>query len=271
MKLFLIVALFTLIFPIDYVNAQGHSAFCSNVDSTAASQECLTRHLKNAQTRLNTVYEKINSSLDQDKKIELQDLQKNWLTYRDAECMWEAGRTEDKILKRVNEMACMARVTENRIDLLTIAQEEGANTNVQREYGDMPRWMNLLAKENPNTYWDYGSRIQGDINCDGQEEHIMVGTTSGLGNSQTKIAIVENPPIGKPKATIIIYSHKDDAALSCLQNIKTNIVEDSSIGTEEGIKEAVCRQSLIINSKNCETKTVNWAGKGFAVKVETKN
>ncbi len=164
-------------FPV-YAQAQGHSSFCGKIDSTAASQECLKKHLESAQKRLNEVYQKLAGSLEGEKLAELKDLQKTWLLYRDSECMWEAARPETPSLKRVNELSCMARVTEDRADLLTIAYGEGGDINTQHEFGSFPRWMNVVTKDVPDIFWQYGRRASYDLTCDGREEHVMLGIST---------------------------------------------------------------------------------------------
>ncbi|CAG0891589.1 unnamed protein product [Cyprideis torosa] len=90
----------------------------------------------------------------------------------------------------------MARVTEDRVDLLTIAYGDVTNPDTQRQLGAFPRWMNAVAKEYPTIYWNYGARIEGDVNCDDQEEHIMTGMKMGEEYPEIHLVVIESPLVG---------------------------------------------------------------------------
>ena len=82
------------------------------------------------------LYKKLGEKFDDEKLKEIQELQTSWLAYRDAECMWEADNSDTASLKIINELSCMARVTEDRADILSViysSDEAG-----QREYGTFP-------------------------------------------------------------------------------------------------------------------------------------
>lgn len=278
------------------VNAQGHSAFCAQADSTAASQECLKRHLDSAQKRLNKVYQELGSKLEAEKLTELKELQSAWLNYRDAECMWESQNSVTPSLKRVNELSCMARVTDDRADLLTVIYGDGTGGVSQREYGSFPRWMNVLAKDYPDIYWHYGGRTDTDLNCDGENEYVMRGVrVLALKMDKTKtedteaaaqpvnlvyenkavIAVAQNPPTGRPTAKIFefpIQMEGDNQAV-CSENISFQFGEKSApkpVTGEEGEQpqEQVCRSYLQLNDKGCTPKIISWTGKEFALEVE---
>ena len=88
MRFFIFFLLLSFVsFPVFEASAQGHSQYCSQADSTAAIQKCLKRHLDSAQNRLNKIYTSLSDGLEGEQKEELKELQKNWLRYRDAECM----------------------------------------------------------------------------------------------------------------------------------------------------------------------------------------
>lgn len=249
--------------------AQEHSIYCKNVDSTAASQECLKKHLKTAQNRLNKIYVKLGETLEADRLEELKSLQKIWLTYRDAECMWEAARPEEVSLKRVNELSCMARVTEDRADLLTIAYDDSAHPDKQRQFGDFPSWMNAVAKQYPAIYWNYGARIEGDMNCDGQNEHVMTGLQMGTEYPDIHLAIIENPLVGKPTPTLFTFpvvtqSDKEIENSICNDDVS---VEIQDVGfTEEADK--TCNKLLVLTPKGCKSKKIYWTGKMFDIEVD---
>ncbi len=278
MKIF-ICSVFFLIFSFPYLaQAQGHSTYCKDVDSTAASQDCIKEHLKSEQNRLNEIYEKLKESLDVEIREELQTLQNIWLTYRDAECMWEAARPEETVLKHIYELSCMARVTEDRADLLTVAYGDSTAISVQREFGDFPRWTNALAKENPGIFWDYGTRLEGDLNCNDLDEHAMIGIKMDEKAPDIYLAIVENPPVGKPKSTlfkfpVVAEEEEEIENAICSDTVKIEIIDTvvpaktDEVADDEVVDE-VCHRSLILTPKNCQSKTVNWTGKTFDLAVE---
>ena len=229
----------------------GHGGYCDQADSTASTQRCLKRHLDSAQRRLNIVYQKLNGSLEGEKQEELKELQQSWLQYRDAECMWEGAQPQTPALKRIHELSCMARVTEDRLNILSVVLGDAENPDDMREYGAFPRWMNVLAKDHPDIYWDYGIRHAYDLNCDGDDEFIMEGVqiarqkgvvtpkqenkkTAKAGEepqmsndpvtfaSKKMIAIVENPALGRPKAQVI--------ALPVLQNQTEDALCNARVG-----------------------------------------
>ena len=290
------------------VQAQGHRAFCGQAESTAASQGCLKLHLESAQRRLKAVYKKLGNELEGEKSIELQELQKTWLDYRDAECMWESERSETPSLKRINEISCMARVTEDRADLLVIASmdmdKDKDQQNGQREYGSFPRWMNVVAKDHPAVFWNYGKRSGFDLDCDGDNEYFMTGikTTMLKNNAAEKseksekkgsgkrdfskkiiVAIAQNPPTGRPAATIFEFPVKDqeedgalchdDVSLSFedgMQEEKEKEKEKEKVTGKDDEKVPSCQAVLKVSNKGCAAKIISWTGKDFELEIKEK-
>lgn len=285
MQLSFFILLSMLFFPVS-AGAQGHHIYCDMADSTAATQRCLKKHLDAAQRRLNKIYGDLEIKLEEEsKKQELKDLQQTWLRYRDEECMWEAERTETPSLKRINELSCMARVTDDRADLLAvIATDEESETGV-REYGSFPRWMNVLAKDHPEIYWNYGKRSSEDLNCDDDPEQIMVGTILAKQaavaseeeskqdisyNQEMVLSIVENPATGRPKARLFkfLVSEEDRLDTLCSDNVSTQIEAETVAKIEEGedsTKEESCNTYLTIKNGSCIPKKIKWDGKNFVL------
>lgn len=271
--------------------AQGHSVFCGQADSTAASQSCLKRHLDSAQRKLNTVYKKLIEKLEGDTLVELKELQTTWLRYRDTECMWEAARSITPSLKRVNEISCMARVTEDRLDLLSIALSDHSEEGAQREYGSFPRWMNVVAKDYPGVYWNYGKRSRFDLDCDEEDEFVMQGFTtkeqkvSRVGEEEEGpfplnfeknivVAIAQNPPTGRPTVKIFSFPVQDIEGENTVCSDAVTIEyaqkpEENITDVEDEVKEPVaCKAYLKINNKGCKPKIISWTSKEFALEAE---
>ena len=275
-------------FSAQQAQAQGHSLYCSQADSTAATQNCLKKHLDTAQRRLNRIYKKLNNKLEDKKKTELAELQKSWLTYRDAECMWEAKNSETTSLKRINELSCMARVSEDRANILSVLYDDEENLDGVREYGSFPRWMNAAAKDNSGTYWNYGGRTGMDLDCDGEDEYVMSGiqitqlkmdkTEEGEEqipqnyNMNIIIALAQNPPIGRPVIQtfkFLVNADKNEDNI-CSDKISMKFIAAQpvkKISEEDNVEES-CSAKLEVKSSGCDAKYIAWTGKEFSLEVQ---
>lgn len=271
------------------VLAQGHSLYCGAADSTASTQACLKRHLDAAQSRLNKSFKKLKGQLDADKQGELDTLQKTWLSYRDAECMWEVESTENPGLKKINELSCMARLTDDRADILAILNDDKMTAEGAREYGSFPRWMNALANVDGGVYWDYGARQGFDLNCDGEDEFIMQGVETSkadvdlpqeegeenvdvspvLFEKVAVLAITQNPSVGKPVPSVFKFpvSLDEDQENICQSDITLKTIEGTMEPiSEEEDAEMRCTAKLEVSAKGCDdVKTIVWSGKDFII------
>lgn len=283
--------------------AQIHTGYCDHAESTAAVQSCLNSHLSDAQKRLNKVYEKLTGTLEGEPLEKLKELQASWLEYRDNECEWEAAQPEAQALQRVYELSCMARVTEDRADLLAVALADNEHVGEQRQFGSFPRWMNALSKDYPDVFWNYGKRTRADLDCDGEDEMVM----SGVALSRVKtlevsedemqedkegrsphgldvvIAIAENPATGRPQAQLFRFpvTKTLDGPNLCAANVALSVYErdiEPSAGEEgevngesnkaEDEKEEICLSALKISDKQCEPVSLYWSGKDYALDIE---
>lgn len=288
---FRVIAVFLTIFAFNMsqASAQGRGIYCDQADSTAAIQNCLKRHLDTAQKRLKNVYDSLSASIEVEKKQELADLQKSWLAYRDAECMWEAENAENPSLRRNNELFCMARLTDDRADILTIVNENEVELDTAREYGSFPRWMNVVAKENKDVYWNYGERKGFDLDCDGEDEYVMSGLQTdeadiddfmkaaeededkqflphAVFKNHVVMSLSQNPSVGKPTVQIFKFLVNDEESdeTICSQNFSVEFVEGTLI-TEDS---PTCNAKLLVKEGKCEPKTIIWTGKDFAFEPE---
>lgn len=282
-----VLSVFCLIFMISSgARAQTHihTGFCDQADSTAATQTCLKRHLQSAQKRLNAIYQKLNDKLEAEKLEELKTLQKSWLDYRDAECMWEAENSVTPSTKRLNELSCMARLTEDRADILTVVHGDEIPQSVRKEYGSFPRWMNVLAKDYSGILWDYGKRKSYDLNCNDEDEKIMIGfktdnvdsseeQQSHLYSKELMVAIVEDQPVGRPEATILTFpvQKQDGEENICKDDVSLGFTSETAEpveGDEEQKTEQACLTKMTVSAKGCEPKTILWTGKSYALEIK---
>ena len=276
---------FLIVMPVS-AQAQGHNAFCDQADSSAATQACLKKHLQSAQKRLNAIYKRLGEKLDPEKQEEMKELQKSWLAYRDGECMWESENSVTPSMKRLNELSCMARVTEDRADILDVVYAEGQQEGGLKEYSGFPRWMNVVAKDHPDVFWNYGKRTAYDLNCDGEEEQIMQGVLTELtkitgegeteGNqklfsTQAVLAVVQNQTIGRPTATILEFPVEKEPQTNavCTDKMSLHFKQNpAKEKTDEQEEPMECGAYIEINTKGCEPIKIVSTGKGFAVDIE---
>jgi len=270
-----------------YSHAQQHISHCDLTESTASAQACLKKHLDEAQDRLNEVYEELSSTLETEDLQELKRLQQNWLTYRDEECAWEAGRTETASLQQVYELSCKARLTESRAEQLEITLADMEEPGVQRQFGTFPRWVNVVAKDYPDIFWKYGQRQSMDLDCDEIEEYVMAGVilkpyktdtqdekdsqASLLHTAEVAVVVAENPAIGRPQTSLFKYpvsTHSEeqvlcaaDVTLTPFEKSERKVeTEDETAGSE--VKKE-CRAGLKIQTGNCTPIHIHWTGKGY--------
>lgn len=259
-------------------SAQSYGGWCEDADSTAAAARCLKRSLDDSQKRLSVIYDKMTKLLKGEALGELNVLQQQWISYRDAECAWQESRAEGGALSQVNKLSCLARMSADRADLLGIMLADAETGAQQRQVGSFPRWMNVLSKDYPEVYWNYGKRLSADLNCDGQDEKIMSGyavsalKTASLSSKDGKtdalpppygievvVAIADNPPTGRPSVSALRFPvgkhvcHHDPA------------LKYETISQEEG--DASCAARLTLSSKGCDPVVIRLTGKAYEVEA----
>ena len=90
---------------------------------TSRMRECNHRELTRLDTQLNIAYQNALRSLPQAKRTELRSVQRAWITYRDAKCGFEYGRTGGTI-DGLNGDGCRIEMTTQRTkELKSLAQE----------------------------------------------------------------------------------------------------------------------------------------------------
>lgn len=174
---YLLFALFMLpIMAISSKNSfsQRYDGYCDGAKTTADALDCVNHNKHDVQDQLNDIYKKSSENRSEENMLLLDEAQKNWIEYRDAQCAWESDLTENPSLKKIYEMSCVALLTNLRTDLLATTLERELDEE-PREFSAYPRWMNVLAHDYSDVFWRYGNWIQADLNCDGDNEKIMTG------------------------------------------------------------------------------------------------
>lgn len=109
MKNFLMVAI---------VAALPLGAFASGCDSELNSERlnaCLGGIFSEKDNELNSVYRKLRSTLTDDERVMLKKAQVLWLSFRDANCDFEASSVNGGEAYQAVYIDCQSKLTERRI------------------------------------------------------------------------------------------------------------------------------------------------------------
>ena len=183
----------------------------------------------------------------------------------------------------------MARLTEDRADILDVVYAEGKQVTERKEYGAFPRWMNVLSKDHPDVFWGYGRRTEYDLNCDGEEEQIMQGVLTKLSKTdsenpkeenqklfskQVVLAIVENQSVGRPQATVLEFPVEQEARLNAVCSDRVSLefkqkpMPEETKNDDEKETPKVCNAYLELNTRGCDPIAIVSTGKDFAIEIE---
>ena len=262
----------------DSANAQRHSGYCDDAESTADFQSCIKTHNEASKQKLNKVYKEILGQQERESDHEIMQAQKDWLKYRDTQCRYEAGLTDNEALKHVYETSCLTALTQFRAQYLEDLKTR-KNKSLPHEFSNQPRWVNILTNSYPGIFWRYGEWISVDLDCDGEKEDIMTGLDVSHKNqdpsvhSTLVVAVADTPETGKPKATIhyipVIPAMQDPAASQsgqedqehaenqtvhlCDANVDMAIISHAAVKEQntEGAPKS-CNTVLQINDSLCK-------------------
>ena len=258
---------------------------CEKARSSADVMKCLTRQLDAAQETLNSVFDDLSMQNSGEDLVEIKDIQADWLSYRERECALETGDLETESLKRLENLRCLNRLTQARIETLQRSLKTQDDFEALGEAAAPPRWMNALANDHPDVFWAYGAQIEGDLDCDGESEHIMSGLRSSEDFMEVfpVVSISESPLTGRPKSTVIELGFDDDsdnvdeervgcgliARLSFAQPPDEAQLPEDKGGegqvSDAGASSAACINRLTITAKACEqSRTLYWTGNEYA-------
>jgi uncharacterized protein YecT (DUF1311 family) len=93
----------------DWYDAEYQSC---DQESTATIVECLTQLHDKWDARLNAAYQTAMGQLDGDRADELRDVQRAWIAYRDANCLFY--RMGEGTIAAIEGNACMFGLTRDR-------------------------------------------------------------------------------------------------------------------------------------------------------------
>lgn len=92
---------------------------CTEPMTQSDMNYCAMRSYKDADDELNRVWRSIRNGFATKRQAQaLVDVQRKWLTYRDAECDYEAGRYEGGSMQPLVRYSCLEDLTRARTKLL---------------------------------------------------------------------------------------------------------------------------------------------------------
>ncbi|WP_225781467.1 lysozyme inhibitor LprI family protein [Xenophilus sp. Marseille-Q4582] len=123
--------------------AHADTACLDKAQTQAQMNACAAADLKQADDRLNQVYQQVQGRLQGDAaaRQQLLDAQRKWLAFRDAECAFQTMRSSGGSLHALDLRSCLAAVTQARVQALRAhldcahqaGEQEAASCAVPRE------------------------------------------------------------------------------------------------------------------------------------------
>ncbi len=276
MKQSLSLGLFLAVFSLLLFFGSSHSqaadlsvlAPCKRAANTSDVMACVKKRHEESQKQLEKIFASLNGQLSEESQAALKNVQQSWISYRDMECDWEEARAENASLKQIEKLSCLTKITKTRTNLLKTfldvqedVQAQELET-VKNKLVSFPLWMNALAEDYPDVYWQYGGRFSADLNCDAVEENIMVGLKPGKDGKRQKIlSVVQSLPTGRPTSHVFqldflsLTEEKD-----CGGDFEFTVQGGGMAENAE-----ICTQALKVAHKTCGDKYVVWGGKNFVL------
>ncbi len=281
--LFMLIGMFITLSSAQ-VLAQKAFDHCKNAEHTADILTCLNKRSDASAAKLNKVYERVEAAQSADMIALLKLAQAEWIKYRDGQCGWAKVQAENESLYRIEELSCLITLAEQRREVLEqFSASAGEEGKIDEEQMTFPRWMNVVAHQNPAVYWRYGDHVSADLNCDGQDEEILLGQTmKAVANNEGEtahytphsvLAVVSNPAMGKPEAAIVPLEMVASEGKVCAPKISFIASEkaDPARGEEDaGAVVPRCTATLEIAAKGCASQTLRWMGGKYVFDVSPK-
>ena len=247
-------------------DAQNPFGDCDNIKSAAEAMECVKSSKEKAQQELNELFEDSASKLKAEELSQFRDAQREWTSFRTQQCNLEAKLAKNDGHRQLYRLKCIEKLTHERISYLSELNTWNKSPK-QREFGEYPRWINVLEETHSDIVWDMKSRVKTDLNCDGQEDiavsgiqihskmHMSKDNINPHSNDQTEfkigitIGIVENSQAHQPKISLKKFYLKSAKADDT----------DHFNPTQDEPSLSICSphvQLRIINQSDKEDKTI---------------
>ena len=264
---FLFLLLGVLFFPVSAVAED-----CAKASSSADVMRCLTGKYERLQEELNSAFDQLSVQSSGEALVRVKDIQGQWLQYRDLECARESDNISTQSLGRLEKLRCLNRLTGERVNAIrtNLQNEERATLG---ETGAPPRWMNALAVDYPDTFWRYGARVVGDLDCDETDEYVIEGARVDIKTNRIMpvLAISENPRVGRPVSTIIerYYSSEaqgDEEKLPCdfVNDLQFDNAHEESVADADFV---MCKNAIVVQSDACGVQRLFWDGKAYGLEM----
>lgn len=114
------------------VGAQGPGPTCDDARTQADMNRCAGRALQKEDSLLNAVYPEVISALDPAAVGLLREAQRQWIRFRDAECLLQAGDVEGGSMYAMVHASCLAGLTRQRVEQLSQMLPHAARAAEQR-------------------------------------------------------------------------------------------------------------------------------------------
>jgi len=201
---------------------------CSHENQTGAYQECLLNNLKDADRRLNDIYEFLYSNLNTKNQKEQRSRQLKWIEVRDRICQLNySGKNRagwyQYVADSIKRTNCVTRLTKEREKELSSYIRHAGNTRTlptktlpERQYGNRV-YRQLSAVERSNGKWYFEVEIKYSEIAEQQSTTIFIGVRSkeeGAG----RIVRVQGPVLHDERLIIGVAANLDEGVLYLSEN-----------------------------------------------------
>ncbi|WP_333666295.1 lysozyme inhibitor LprI family protein [Acinetobacter guillouiae] len=92
----------------------GAWADCSNIDSSTDKRECLQKKLDIVDKQLLTTYQESLKKTSPESKQQLVKAQRLWVQFKEADCLYDASRVDDRTGFASNQLSCLINKSTSR-------------------------------------------------------------------------------------------------------------------------------------------------------------
>ena len=89
-------------------------ADCSNIDSSTDKRECYQKRLNIADKKLLSTYQENLKTTSAESKQQLIKAQRLWVQFKEADCLYDASRIDDRTGFTSNQLACLIKKSTTR-------------------------------------------------------------------------------------------------------------------------------------------------------------
>lgn len=228
---------------------------CKKAKNSTDELACANQKYEHLQEDLSEIYDSILAAQKGEALDAFRTAQQSWVLYRDQECAWEAASDEGEALNRLRELTCLYKVTEARTRLLSsFVPDIELDQTPGQALVESPRWLNALSDSHHDVFWQYGPRLEVDLNCNGMNEVVLTGLRMREGEPEFVVGLSENPAMGLPRNAVFEIAGQDQQ--DCFEAIAMN--PENPENGDEG-----CVARLGVEAGACGTYTLGWDGEEY--------